>query len=77
MALASRPAVDPVKARLTQLGAGQARNLEELELQQPFFERTIRPLAGRLSGWGQPAHESSPANPERRSDWPWPAIPAT
>jgi len=50
MALASRPAVDPVKARLTQLGAGQARNLEELELQQPFFERTIRPIAGRLSG---------------------------
>ena len=28
----------------------QAKNLEELELQQPFFERTIRPLAARLSG---------------------------
>ena len=23
----------------------QAKNLEELELQQPFFERTLRPLA--------------------------------
>ena len=31
----------------------QARTLEELELQQPFFERTIRPLALRLSGIGQ------------------------
>ena len=31
----------------------QARTLEELELQQPFFERTIRPLAMRLSGIGQ------------------------
>jgi tight adherence protein C len=28
----------------------QAKNLEELELQAPLFERTIRPLAGRLSG---------------------------
>jgi tight adherence protein C len=39
----SRP-VDPVQARLTQLGAMQAKNLEELELQQPFMERTLRPL---------------------------------
>ncbi|KRT62232.1 MAG: type II secretion system protein, tight adherence protein C [Chloroflexi bacterium CSP1-4] len=45
----SRP-VDPVQARLTQLGSMQARTLEELELQQPFFERTVRPLALRLSG---------------------------
>ncbi|HLY15046.1 MAG TPA: type II secretion system F family protein [Candidatus Limnocylindrales bacterium] len=43
-------AVDPVQARLTQLGTMQAKNLEELELQQPFLERTLRPLAGRLSG---------------------------
>jgi len=40
---------DPVQARLLQLGTMQARNLEELELQQPFIERTIRPLAMRLS----------------------------
>ena len=40
--------VDPVQARLTQLGSMQARTLEELELQQPFFERTIKPLAVRL-----------------------------
>src|SRR3989337_2613551 len=45
----SRP-VDPVQARLTQRGWMQARSLEELELQQPFFERTVRPLALRLSG---------------------------
>ena len=42
--------VDPVQARLTQLGSMQAKNLEELELQAPFLERTLRPLAGRLSG---------------------------
>ena len=42
--------VDAVQARLTQLGSMQAKNLEELELQQPFFERTVRPLALRLSG---------------------------
>ncbi len=48
--LAGRSSVDPVQARLTQLGSMQAKNLEELELQAPFFERTVRPLAGRLSG---------------------------
>jgi tight adherence protein C len=48
--LAGSSGVDPVQARLTQLGSMQAKNLEELELQAPFFERTIRPLAGRLSG---------------------------
>jgi tight adherence protein C len=41
--------VDPVQARLTQLGTMQAKNLEELELQAPFLERTLRPLAARLS----------------------------
>ena len=47
--LAGNSPVDPVQARLTQLGSMQAKNLEELELQQPFFERTIKPLAARLS----------------------------
>jgi tight adherence protein C len=41
---------DPLKARLSQLGQMQAKDLQELELQQPFFDRTIKPLAGRLSG---------------------------
>src|SRR4249920_100567 len=41
--------VDPVQARLTQLGSMQAKNLEELELQSPFIERTLRPLVARLS----------------------------
>ena len=44
----SKP-VDPVQARLTQLGQMQAKNLEELELQAPFIERTLRPLAAGLS----------------------------
>ena len=48
--LTGKTAVDPVQARLTQLGAMQAKNLEELELQQPFLERTLRPLAAALSG---------------------------
>ena len=48
--LAGGRSVDPVQARLTQLGTMQAKNLEELELQQPFLERTLRPLAGRMSG---------------------------
>jgi tight adherence protein C len=50
VALTSSPSVDPVQARLTQLGSMQAKNLEELELQAPFTERTLRPLAKRLSG---------------------------
>ena len=48
--LISSAPVDPVQARLTQLGTMQAKNLEELELQAPFMERTLRPLAARLSG---------------------------
>jgi tight adherence protein C len=49
--LAGNSPVDPVQARLTQLGSAQAKNLEELELQQPFMERTLRPLAAGLSGF--------------------------
>src|SRR5256885_89710 len=41
---------DPLRARLTQLGAMTAKDLSELELQQPFFDRTIKPLAARMSG---------------------------
>ena len=50
LGLAGSSPVDPVQARLTQLGTMQAKNLEELELQQPFVECTLRPLANRLSG---------------------------
>lgn len=50
--LASGSPIDPVQARLTQLGSFQAKNLEELELQQPFSERTMRPLVARLSRMG-------------------------
>jgi tight adherence protein C len=48
----SRP-INPVQARLSQLGSMQARTLEEIELQQPLFERTLRPMARRLSGVAQ------------------------
>jgi tight adherence protein C len=50
LGLAGSAPVDPVQARLTQLGTMQAKNLEELELQMPFLERTLRPLATQLSG---------------------------
>ena len=50
VAIASGRSSDPVQARLSQLGTMQAKSLEELELQQPFTERTLRPLAMRLSG---------------------------
>ena len=49
LGLAGSAPVDPVQARLTQLGTMQAKNLEELELQAPFLERTLRPLALSLS----------------------------
>jgi tight adherence protein C len=60
-ALASERSVDPVQARLTQLGNIQARNLEELELQLPFAERTLRPLVGRLSRTGRRLSSASSA----------------
>jgi tight adherence protein C len=50
LGLAGNSPVDPVQARLTQLGTMQAKNLEELELQAPFLERTLRPLAAQFSG---------------------------
>ena len=51
LGLAGSAPVDPVQARLTQLGTMQAKNLEELELQAPLLERTLKPLAARLSGF--------------------------
>src|SRR3954465_2000371 len=48
--LATSTRDDPLRARLTQLGTMTARDLQELELQQPFFDRTVKPLAARLSG---------------------------
>jgi tight adherence protein C len=50
LGVAGSATADPVQARLTQLGHMQAKNLEELELQQPFAERTLRPLAARFAG---------------------------
>jgi tight adherence protein C len=65
--LASGSPIDPVQARLTQLGSFQAKNLEELELQQPFSERTMRPLIARLSRMGgKLGNASSTSNSERR-----------
>lgn len=46
--LASRPQQDAVQARLSQLVV-QPKTLEEVELQQPMFERIVRPLIKRLA----------------------------
>ena len=46
--MASSPSKDAVQARLEQLIV-QPKSLEELELQQPLFERTLRPLVQRLA----------------------------
>jgi tight adherence protein C len=46
--LASSPSKDAVQQRLEQL-ITQPKTLEELELQAPLFERTLRPLVQRLS----------------------------
>jgi len=46
--VASRPPKDAVQQRLEQLVV-KPKTLEEAELEQPFFERAIRPLVQRLS----------------------------
>ena len=77
LGLASTPSVDPVQARLNQLGTMQAKNLEELELQAPLVDRTLRPLMARLSGRDRPRWPA-PRSPSRpRSGWRSPATPAS
>jgi tight adherence protein C len=52
-ALIGARSTDPVQARLTQLGSLEGvRSLEELELRQPLFDRTLRPFMRRMSGVG-------------------------
>jgi tight adherence protein C len=46
--LASSPSKDAVQQRLEQLVV-QPKSLEELELQQPLFERVVRPMVLRLA----------------------------
>lgn len=52
-ALLGARTADPVHARLSQLGSLEGiTSLEEIELQQPVMDRTLRPLMRRLSGLG-------------------------
>lgn len=46
--VAARPSEDAVQARLSQLVV-QPKTLEEMELNQPFFERIVRPTIQRVS----------------------------
>lgn len=48
----SRPSEDAVQQRLSQLVV-QAQSLEELEFEQPFSERVLRPIVQRLSRLGR------------------------
>ena len=48
----NRSSEDAVQQRLAQLVA-QAQSLEEMELEQPFSERVLRPIVQRLSRFGR------------------------
>ena len=50
--VAARPSEDAVQARLSQLVVAP-RTVEEMELQQPFFERIVRPTIQRLAKAGR------------------------
>ena len=50
--VAARPSEDAVQARLSQLVV-QPKTLEEMELDQPFFDRVVRPTIQRLSRAGR------------------------
>jgi tight adherence protein C len=50
--IAARPSEDAVQARLSQLVV-QPKTLEEMELQQPFYDRVMRPMIQRLSRAGR------------------------
>jgi tight adherence protein C len=50
--VAARPSEDAVQARLSQLVV-QPRTLEEMEMQQPFFDRVMKPMIRRLSRAGR------------------------
>ena len=54
--VAARPADDAVQARLSQLVVAP-RSLEEMELQQPFYERVMRPTIQRLARVGRRRQE--------------------
>ncbi len=47
-----RPSEDAVQQRLSQLVV-QPRTLEEMELNQPFFDRVVRPMITRLAALGR------------------------
>jgi tight adherence protein C len=50
--VAARPSEDAVQARLSQLVVAP-RTMEEMELQQPFYERIVRPTIRRLARAGR------------------------
>jgi tight adherence protein C len=54
--VAARPSEDAVQARLSQLVV-QPKSLEEMEMQQPFYERVVRPTIQRLARIGSSRQE--------------------
>jgi tight adherence protein C len=55
--VAARPKEDAVQARLSQLVI-QPRSLEEMELNQPFYDRAVRPTIQRLAKIGRRRSDS-------------------
>jgi tight adherence protein C len=56
-AIATRP--DRTQVRLARLASPEVQTLEQLELQRPLLERTLKPLAMRLSGTAHRLSSSS------------------
>ena len=54
--MTAKPTQDTVQQRLSQLVV-QPKTLEEMELEQPFYERTVRPLIKRLARMRKPKDE--------------------
>ena len=70
--VAARPSEDAVQARLSQLVV-QPKSLEEMEMQQPFYERVMRPTIQRLARVGR----ASGGRHDRRRSTPSSRRPAT
>jgi tight adherence protein C len=58
VAAAVRVEPDPLAQRLAALNQSAVESLEQLELQEPFFERAIRPLSRKLSRRGGKSKEA-------------------
>src|SRR5215471_17899564 len=59
VALTRETAGDRVQARLGEFGRRNTATLEQIELEKPFFERSLRPLIRRVSASATAASSAS------------------